>query len=210
MKAKDGRKTCSKCSKDFPATADYFYRDRTTKVDGLACLCKKCVGAMNRRWRERNPERLRANLKRWRERNPKKDNAYRRQYMMHRRQTNPKWRLHQCISTRVLESLAGGKAGRSWEKLVGYTVQELQAHLESLFKRGMTWSNHSRHGWHVDHIRPVASFLFVTPDDPDFRECWALHNLRPLWAKENCNKQARWDGQAVLPFASAVVYCKKG
>ena len=35
-------KICTKCKKEFPATADYFYRDRVRK-DNLRPDCKKCV-----------------------------------------------------------------------------------------------------------------------------------------------------------------------
>lgn len=35
----------------------------------------------------------------------------------------------------------------------------------------------------------------ATPDDPEFRECWALSNLQPLWAKDNMSKHARTDWQ---------------
>lgn len=65
------------------------------------------------------------------------------------------------------------------------------AHLESKFVEGMTWENRSE--WHIDHIRPIASFNYATPDDPEFKQCWSLSNLQPLWAKENMSKGAKLD-----------------
>ncbi|HWB00632.1 MAG TPA: hypothetical protein VG713_19195, partial [Pirellulales bacterium] len=46
--------------------------------------------------------------------------------------------------------------------LVGCTGAELKAYLESKFLPGMTWENRSE--WHIDHIRPVASFDLTDPD----------------------------------------------
>ena len=62
------------------------------------------------------------------------------------------------------------------------------SHIESQFKEGMSWKNHGIHGWHIDHIRPISSFNFESCNDPEFKECWALENLQPLWAKENLSK----------------------
>lgn len=83
----------------------------------------------------------------------------------------------------------GAKRRRGWEALVGYTLQDLATHLERQFTKGMSWENRAK--WHIDHIRPLSSFSFTSPDDPGFREAWALTNLRPLWKPENEKKQAK-------------------
>ncbi|OAM77705.1 hypothetical protein A3840_08725 [Devosia elaeis] len=95
------------------------------------------------------------------------------------------------MSTLISRSLSanGGKGGKSWTELVGYGVSELRAHLERQFLPGMTWDNKSE--WHIDHIVPQSSFNYTSTDDPDFRACWALTNLRPLWARDNVRKQAK-------------------
>jgi hypothetical protein len=86
--------------------------------------------------------------------------------------------------------LGANKAGRSWREFVPYTLEELMAHLEAKFLPGMTWDN--RGEWHIDHIRPLCSFDFQTPECPQFREAWALTNLQPLWAVDNLKKGGRW------------------
>ena len=35
-----------------------------------------------------------------------------------------------------------------------------------------------------------SDFAFTSPDDPDFKACWALTNLRPLWGDKNISKHA--------------------
>lgn len=71
---------------------------------------------------------------------------------------------------------------------LGYRPSELKTRLEKLFKPGMKWGNHGIKGWHVDHVRPIATFPIGTP----WREMNALSNLQPLWAVENLSKGKRY------------------
>jgi len=89
---------------------------------------------------------------------------------------------------------SGAKAGRKTFDLLGYTADELRAHLEKNFEPGMTWDNHGE--WHVDHIIPLSACNYDSPDDIDFKRAWALENLRPLWAEENLKKNAK----LIVPF----------
>jgi hypothetical protein len=73
---------------------------------------------------------------------------------------------------------------------LGYGPEELRKHLEKQFAKGMTWGRFLSGDIHIDHIVPVRDFSFTSPSDPDFRACWALTNLRPLWAEENRAKRA--------------------
>lgn len=82
---------------------------------------------------------------------------------------------------------------KPWEALLGYTAEQLMAHLEALFKPGMTWENYGSH-WHIDHIRPKSWFVYETVEDEAFRKCWALENLQPLEALENSAKGNRYEG----------------
>jgi hypothetical protein len=100
---------------------------------------------------------------------------------------DPGHRLHLSISVLVRRSLKSEKGWRSWRRLVGYDVRVLRHHLERQFLKGMTWENFGT-AWHIDHILPRSSFKFSTADDRDFKACWALTNLRPLWADQNFRK----------------------
>jgi hypothetical protein len=109
-----------------------------------------------------------------------------------RRKRDPGYRLHCNISRVVALSLNGDKGGRRWESLLGYTREQLVVHLERQFTKGMTWDNMGgEHGWQLDHIIPRASFTFSTADDPEFKACWALTNLRPLWRVDNLTKREK-------------------
>jgi hypothetical protein len=50
----------------------------------------------------------------------------------------------------------------------------------------MTWENYGE--WHVDHIKPISSFTFETCEDEEFKICWSLDNLQPMWGIENIKK----------------------
>ena len=84
----------------------------------------------------------------------------------------------------------GGKKYRaSINKILPFKIEELEARLESMFQAGMTWDNYG--DWHVDHIVPDSSFDYASVKDPEFVQSWALDNLQPLWASENCSKGSK-------------------
>lgn len=135
-----------------------------------------------------NIEQYRENSKRWREENrPRVRELDLESY--YRRQATAKGRLDHAMSAVVWRSLKKAKGGRGTFDILGYGLADLMAHLERQFRDGMTWGNYGE--WHVDHILPLASFNYETPDCPNFRAAWALANLRPLWAKENLTKNAK-------------------
>ena len=79
----------------------------------------------------------------------------------------------------------------SYEKL-GYKPDELKEHLENLFEEGMTWDNYGK--WHIDHKIPDSWFSYSSTDDVEFKECWALSNLQPMWAWQNIDKNNKYEG----------------
>lgn len=101
--------------------------------------------------------------------------------------TNPAFALRVNMRSAINRHLRTGKGGKSWLKLVGYTPCDLKRHLERQFLPGMSWKN--RGLWHIDHIVPLALLPADTPDHPNFHRAWALCNLRPLWKRENEQKQ---------------------
>jgi len=53
----------------------------------------------------------------------------------------------------------------------------------------MTWENYGE--WHIDHKIPVSAFNFDHIAQGDFKCCWALENLQPLWARDNRTKGSK-------------------
>lgn len=101
--------------------------------------------------------------------------------------STPKGMLENRMRVAIRRGLLSGKLSKSWRDAIGYTVEELRVHLERQFVKGMSWDN--PRAWHIDHIRPLSSFNIIEVGDDQFRECWALSNLRPLFAKDNVKKQ---------------------
>lgn len=145
-----------------------------------------------KKWLRDNPEKALAATLKWQREHPK-------EYSASRKRTHSKasqrasFRISNSMRARIYETLKGNKSGTTFA-ILGYTCADLMAHLEAQFLPGMTWENYGP-VWHVDHIKPLASFSFETVNDDGFKQAWALTNLQPLWAVENIRKGARLDYQ---------------
>ncbi len=106
------------------------------------------------------------------------------------RRAMPGGKLEDNMRGEINRALNGTKNGKKWQRLVGYTLDDLIKHLEGQFTEGMNWGNYGLRGWHVDHIIPQSAFYYASPDDIDFKRCWGLDNLQPLWYTDNERKHA--------------------
>lgn len=105
--------------------------------------------------------------------------------------TPEKRKVGHRMSAAMRKAIRQEKAGRHWESLVGYTVDDLIKRLKSTLPKGYSWEKDFVGGngtLHIDHIIPMSSFNFNTTDDIDFRRCFALINLQLLPASENLHK----------------------
>jgi len=212
-------KTCTKCRITKPL--DDFSSQKTTR-DGKKSWCKDCCCQWGKeyrlenddiryrgqrkdvkeyqreyrlankdRWRAENRERLLDEKKIYHHANKDRYRASKRNRERLKMKTDPMFKLHKSFSHRLRESLKSKKAGKHWEDIVGYSIYELKKHLEKQFEPGMTWKNHGK--WHIDHIVPVKAHNFSKPEDIDFKKCWALKNLQPMWSGDNLKKNAKLD-----------------
>lgn len=188
----DGRQSyCKDCSRQ--ATKDSYHKHAEEKraadrerYKSRKEYCKE----NNRAWREANTEQHRANAREWyranKERVIARNNAsYHKKY-----RKDHAFRLDRIIrrhARRVIEMLGTEKSFDTY-KAVGYSPQELKAHIEQQFQNGMCWDNYGE--WHIDHIRPISSF--ISEGNSDAGEINALSNLQPLWAKDNLRKGAQF------------------
>jgi len=176
-------KKCKICGEIKPI--EEFVKQKVNK-DGRRCDCKECRRPIVKKWQSENRGKCNKTAKKWRERNPERQKAILKRSNLKMFSTL-KGRLRHNISNLIWLSLRGNKGNRHWEELVGYTIDQLKQHLEKQFIQGMSWENYGK--WHIDHRIPVAVFNFEKPEDIDFKRCWKLRNLRPLWALENSRKQ---------------------
>ena len=78
------------------------------------------------------------------------------------------------------------KKAESSMNLLGCTAEHLKKHLEVQFKDDMSWENYGIKGWHIDHIKPCASYDLSIIEEQ--KECFHYTNLQPLWWFENLAK----------------------
>jgi hypothetical protein len=114
-------------------------------------------------------------------------------YIRNREKVDVEFRLLQRIRVRISGALKGRAKSLSTTKLMGCSLPEFKAHLEKQFKAGMSWSNYGE--WHVDHIRPCASFDLNDP--VSLSQCFHYTNLQPMWALDNAKKNSSWEGKLI-------------
>ena len=149
---------------------------------------KEKLSEYYKEWAKANKIDLKIKQTKWREENKEHVNKYKRDYERNRRREDPKYRLGVRTRTAVytcLKEANVAKYRRTFD-LLGYSIEKLMIHLEALFTVGMTWDNYGE--WHVDHKIPMNSFQFESTDDIEFKECWKLSNLQPLWGPDNLTK----------------------
>lgn len=128
-----------------------------------------------------------ATRKRYRERTKERSSAYQRAYMARKRAT-PRGNLDCRMASAIANALRGRKTSRKWTRLLGYTVDELCRHIESRFGPGMNWEKLIAGRIHIDHAVPKSKFRYSSPEDIEFKRCWAMENLQPMWAGRNRSK----------------------
>ena len=101
------------------------------------------------------------------------------------------------MRTGLSKGLKGLCKSESTFRYVGMTPDQLMDYLEGQFtprqiREGMTRDNYGK--WHVDHIRPLASFDLAGPDrEEQLHIAWHYTNLQPMWATHNLSKGARYE-----------------
>lgn len=81
----------------------------------------------------------------------------------------------------------------SYIESLGCTTEFFKSYIESLWLPGMTWENYGKGGWHIDEIRPCASFDLSDPEQ--YKQCFHYSNAQPLWEKDNIIKNSWWEGK---------------
>jgi len=148
---------------------------------------KERLAEYHKEWSGKNKGKLKDYHTKWRENNIEHKRK-RITYHYNKMNTDPKYKLGQRTRTAVYTCLKEANVAkyRSTFELLGYTLEELMSHLEALFTEGMTWDNYGE--WHVDHKIPMSSFNFETTEDREFKLCWCLNNLQPFWGSDNLSK----------------------
>jgi len=202
-------KKCRSCGAEWSNPEDGFYK---TSCGGLRSPCKACILKRSKEYQEKNreaqrercakhyaknKEKYRQKTADWAKKNPerlkqlrkrqtsKPDFREKRRKMAEEKRKDAKFRLVNSTRTGISRAI---KDCKGKIRHLPYTGEDLCIHLERQFLDGMSWGNYGE--WHVDHIIPLSSFKFGSdPSCEEFQACWALSNLRPMWAAENMSKK---------------------
>jgi hypothetical protein len=153
------------------------------------------------RYQAANKEKLAENKARYSAENKEKIANYHANRQRTRLKTDPLFRLSTNLRCRMRLAFKSQSARKSQStvRLVGCSKDELRQHLVSQFREGMTLENHGK-VWHIDHIRPCASFDLSDPNQAIL--CFHYSNLQPLFADENLRKSDRWEPTEIRPLAA--------
>jgi len=199
----DGFKVCSKCKQEKPI--NHFNNRKRTK-DGLEYQCKDCFNkgqkeylllhkdvkfACDKRYRETHRELRKTTHKKWRDNTGYTRSDKFKQYGVNRRKEDVNYKLACFLRSRIGGGLKSQSAKKLFQtdELLGCSYDFLRRWLESQFTEGMLWNNWNYWGWHIDHIKPLASFDLKDPVQQ--KEASHYTNLQPLWAKENMSKGSK-------------------
>ena len=171
--------TCCECQKKFNKKYKSTEKGKTANARA------------DKNYREKYPEKCK-------ERDDKKNKEYIENgnwaaYYKSRMENDVQFRAKELIRCRINLALKNNKtrdkSGPTIE-LLGASVKDVLSHIERQFQPGMNWDNWTVDGWHLDHIRPCASFDLTDPEHQ--RECFHFSNLQPLWAADNIRKGDKW------------------
>lgn len=176
-------KICSKCKEQ--KNYSEFPKDKYTK-DGLTSSCKKCRYIKTNLW-ARQSYLKNKNIK------LEKNAIYRKNnwQKIYTKRCEPSNKVANMFRSRTYTSIKKQLAFKKVKsiELLGCSILDLMKHLESKFYADMSWENYGSY-WHIDHIRPCASFNLQKYEDQKI--CFHYSNLQPLTAKENLSKGSKF------------------
>jgi len=149
---------------------------------------RKKILKQSQEYYQKNIERIQQQHRRYNQEHKKERLKYKVNWQKYKRKTDSRYRLDENMGTAISNSLKGKKAGRLWETLVGYTLEDLIEYLEKQFDHKMNWENYGGY-WVVDHLKPRSLFNYISSNDLEFKQCWALKNLQPLEKIKNIKKR---------------------
>ena len=189
VKAEKARMTTEERNARAAALAKaYYYANRDKLIAYQAGAYKRKMqdpefrkrrNATLKKWHAANPSKRREYQQRLKNLNPERFREYSKRSM-----SKPGNRIANNLRNR-LRKIVNRKGGTVTSTLTGCNATTLKMHLQSQFKRGMTWGNYGT-AWHVDHIVPCAKFDLSIKSQQ--QACFHFSNLRPLFAQENLAK----------------------
>lgn len=162
--------------------------------------CRACRMLTDKKWQSKNKDKLEAyqqkykstpkakdTRSKWIEKNIDKLREQNKAKEQRARDNKTQRAIATLVRNRVTAVLQGRSKLKSSLELTGVkSWQELRNRIEEQFQEGMSWENWTKEGWHIDHVRPIASFDLN--DTEQHKTCFNWRNLQPLLGSENLHK----------------------
>jgi hypothetical protein len=141
----------------------------------------------NAQWKANNKDKISEYNKNYSKQNLEKINCKRSEVNKVKRKTDPVFVIKARLRNRVWSMLRNKKKSATTEKMLGCSYEFFKTYIEQKFPENMGWHNMGE--WHIDHIKPLASFDLNNVEE----QAIAFHytNHQPLWAKDNIAKGAK-------------------
>ena len=146
---------------------------------------KKQQNLSKMNWNLKNPEKRKQASKKYYQTHKKERNLQRKS----RRNADIGYKILNNLRRSLTRAIKDNLKTNNTKNLIGCSIEQLKQHLKSKFQVGMNWNNYNYYGWHIDHIRPCASFDLSKESEQ--RKCFHYTNLQPLWANDNFSKGSK-------------------
>lgn len=135
-------------------------------------------------YKENNKEKIAIYQKQYYKNNKTKLKVYANNYCIQKNKLDINFKLTKVLRSRIYYAMKSidWKGNCNREELLGGDINIVKAHIESLFKEGMSWENQGK--WHIDHILPIG----ICNNQEDIIARCHYKNLQPLWAIDNLKK----------------------
>jgi hypothetical protein len=164
--------------------------DAQYRINNIIEIKKK-----KKRYREKNKNSINEKLRKYKQENKEKYRILDKKYRENNKEKIKEWReknkLALNIRARISQAIRHSKNSKNgkFNDIVGCSLDFLKQYIAEQFKPGMSWDNYGVGGWHIDHIKPCASFDL---NDLEQRKiCFHYTNLQPLWAHDNLSKGSK-------------------
>lgn len=201
-------RVCIKCGIPKELTVQFFRQclSRSGAPLYFRKKCKDCERVEGCEWQRQHTEYAKERNRKFYEKNPNYKRNYNTENVDKIREYRVNYenqlhvKLKKRVSRRIKHALTSRNARKNSRTLafLPYSIEELKLHLESQFEPWMNWDNWGVYNpgtwdendpstwtWQLDHIKPMATYVYNCQSDPGFKEAWRLDNLRPLRSKDN-------------------------
>jgi hypothetical protein len=162
-------KTCSTCK--ITKTLDNFFQAKCKGI--FRAMCKDCCCKKRKNYYTENKEKVNKQIV---------------QYQINKMKIDSEYKLLKRTRSRISEAFKSQsllKNGRTI-KYLGCTSKFFKDWIEFQLYGIMKLNNYGKI-WHLDHVKPCASFDLSK--ESEIKECFSWKNIRPCLASENYSKK---------------------